>query len=57
MNSMSEYEFDIVFFELFREEKDAIKKYLPGNVKANFYKGTIQEEHPPQADSRIFCRD
>ena len=50
---MSENKFDIVFFEVFREEKNAIKKYLPDNVKAKFYKGTIQEEKLHQPDSRI----
>ncbi|MCZ6804054.1 MAG: hypothetical protein O7D86_09015 [Proteobacteria bacterium] len=50
---MSKDEFYIVFFEVFHEEENAIKKYLPDNVKAKFYKGTIQEEKPPQPGSRI----
>jgi D-lactate dehydrogenase len=50
---MPDYIFDIVFFEVFDEEENAIKKYLPDNVKAKFYKGTIQEENPPHPDAKV----
>lgn len=41
---MSKNNKNVVFFEVFQEEKDAIYKYLPENINAIFYENTIQEE-------------
>jgi len=35
---------NVVFFEVFQEEKDAISEFLPENINATFYENTIQEE-------------
>ncbi len=41
--------YDIIFYEVFKEEENAIQRYLPGTVKAQFISRTIQEaggNHP-----------
>ena len=35
---------NVVFFEVFQEEKEAILRFLPKNIYALFYENTIQEE-------------
>ena len=43
---------DVIFYEAFKEEEVAIKKFLPGSVTAQFTDKTIQEngdDDPPSA--------
>ncbi len=42
---MSKYKSNVVFFEIFQEEKKAIFNFLPDNINAIFYENTIQEEN------------
>jgi len=35
--------FDVFFFEAFKEEQEALKKYLPHDVTAGFFENTVQE--------------
>ena len=41
---MPKYISNVVFFEVFQEEKEAIFRFLPKNINALFYENTIQEE-------------
>ena len=34
---------NIIFFEVFEEEKNAISKFLPNDINATFHQNTIQE--------------
>lgn len=48
---MSEYNYDVYFYEAFEEEQEQIKKYMPENINAGYSWKTIQEigEHTPPA--------
>jgi len=37
--------YDIVFYEAFKEEATALKKYIPRDLNIRLYRGTIQECH------------
>jgi len=40
---MLNYNNNVIFFEVFKEEKDAIIKFLPKDINATFHQNTIQE--------------
>lgn len=42
----------VVFYEVFEEEKEALQKFLPGNITARFISRTIQEYREPQAPAK-----
>jgi len=41
---MAENSLDVVFYEAFREEKEALQRYLPPDIRVEFFENTIQEE-------------
>jgi D-lactate dehydrogenase len=47
------FKYDVAFFEVFEEEKRALKKYLPKNIKALFVSSTIQESNISLPPSKI----
>jgi len=44
---------DVMFYEMFKEEETAIKKYLPGNIRAQYTWKTIQEHGDKTAPSAL----
>ncbi|MCD6112049.1 MAG: hypothetical protein J7J86_02150 [Bacteroidales bacterium] len=45
--------YDVFFYEAFKEEQEAIKKYLPKNINAGFSYKTIQETNSENPCSKI----
>ena len=50
---MPKYISNVVFFEVFQEEKEAIYGFLPKNINVLFYENTIQEEKCDIPDGAI----
>lgn len=46
---------DIVFYEVFKEEREALQRHLPGNTKAAFFPLTIQESGHTTLPGGILC--
>jgi D-lactate dehydrogenase len=46
---------DVKFFEVFQEEEEAIKRYLPRSLSAGFTDKTIQEEGEEGCPAPIIC--
>ncbi len=43
----------VIFFEVFQEEREAICRFLPEHICAEFYENTIQEENCDIADGAV----
>lgn len=50
---MSIRKHDVVFYEIFAEEREVITKHLPADLNAVFYERTIQEERHPEPEARL----
>ena len=46
---------DVMFYEIFREEEAAIKKWLPKSIKAGFTWETVQEQKDHSPPSSLIC--
>ncbi|HSV42982.1 MAG TPA: NAD(P)-dependent oxidoreductase [Candidatus Bathyarchaeia archaeon] len=46
---------DVVFYEAFEEEQQALKRYLPSEIHADFIRETIQETDARQAPASLVC--
>ncbi len=44
---------DVVFYEVFEEERKTLKRYLPSSIRTRFMDRTIQGYNEPQAPSKL----